>query len=143
MKPIALLAFLAMTSLAGSVTAGISRDAQRLALVSQYAAEPVRTVHVAHARSWESLGSEHLLLWSTPRRAFLLKLDGFCTDLSMTFDISLKYQSPVLSAGFDRVLVHDKGFGRHQECRILEIRPVDVKAMKAAERAARKSAKAS
>ena len=57
--------------------------------------------------------------------------------------ISLDYQAPTLSARFDRVQVHVRGSGIRQNCMILEIRPVDIKAMKAADRAAREAAKKS
>jgi hypothetical protein len=99
----------------------------------------VRSIRIDRMQSWESLGDEALLLWTGPSRAYFLGLDGDCRDLGMAVDIELKYQPPILSAGFDHVRVRDRGPGLRLDCRILEIRPVDVKAMKAAAKQAREA----
>ena len=142
MKQIALLALLVVATSAGCATGGAERSAQRLELIEQNSSAPVPSVRLTQMHSWESLGDEHLLLWSTPRNAYLLTVDGFCTGLSGAFNITLDYMAPTLSARFDHVLVQDPGMAGPLKCQIQEIRTVDVKALKVAEREARAARKA-
>lgn len=139
MNSLKLLMLAAALLVAQGADAASEKHARRLALAQAHAGEPVRSIHIARTQSWESLGDEDLLLWTSPGRAYLLKLDSGCHDLGSAMDIELKYQSPMLSAGFDHIRVLERGPGVRQECRILEIRPVDVKAMKAADKEARKA----
>ena len=66
------------------------------------------------------------------KNAYLLTLYSPCRDLDYSVEIALTSSGHQLSAGFDKVLVPG-----HESCRIKTIQPIDVKAMRVAEKAAR------
>lgn len=107
------------------------RQRERIAQVQAHAGAAVDSVRYRGTYSFESLGQDSLLLWETPGRAYLVRVEPFCSDLPWVSSIGLSNQMWRLYTRFDKVYVRD------QQCRITEIRPVDVKALKTDEREAR------
>lgn len=79
--------------------------------------------------SWESLGDRTIAVWTRPHEAWLLELSGPCNGLDYTPVIGLTSQVGQVSAGFDKVLVHDPA-NLGVPCLIQTIRPLDVGAIK-------------
>jgi hypothetical protein len=77
-----------------------------------------------------------LIVQTSPRRALLLTLFGPCQDLDFSIAIGISSSNQRISAGFDKVLLPHL-----PPCRIKTIQPIDVKAMRAAQKQARKSDK--
>ena len=122
----ALIALLAVSVVAGCATTGMS-DAERLALYSAYAGPPVRNIPYTNPISWEKIDDHHMLLTMRPSEAWLLRIGGPClawggSSPTIIIDNSLNQ----LSAGFDNISVP----GNPAKCRIEEIRPVDVAAVR-------------
>ncbi len=53
--------------------------------------------------SWSYLDRNHLMLWTTAHRPFLLKLRTNCHDLAFSEAVRFTNRSPTLSAGLDAV----------------------------------------
>ncbi len=114
--------------LAGCATTRMS-DAQSLALYRDHAGAPVRTIRYFDPVSWEKVDDDHLLLTMRPREVYLLRSAGPCLDWAGASPaIGISSQAGYVSAGFDRVSVPDVPGG----CRIEEIRPVDIGAVREA-----------
>lgn len=78
--------------------------------------------------SWESLGTDQVVVYARPKQAWLLDVPG-CVDLPFTNTIGLTSNLHQVSVGFDKVLT-----GRRDiPCTITRIRPVDVARLKQAE----------
>lgn len=121
----------------------VDKYAQRKAFVTEFAGESKSTVPFSGSHDFEPLGDDALLLWESPNRAYLLHVDGFCRNLTWAHAIQVDHQGSSISAKFDSIKVLSNN-SFDDKCRILEIKRVDVKALKAAEktkRAAEKSAK--
>lgn len=104
-------------------------DAETLALYRAHAGEPLRTVRYYDPVSWEEVDEDHLLLTMRPREVYLLRISGPCLDWGgASPTIAISSQAGFVSAGFDRVSVPGVPAG----CRIEEIRPVDIAAVRAA-----------
>ncbi len=86
--------------------------------------------------SWESLGNNQLLIFTTPNDAYLLSVTPPCTDLPFVQNIALTSTSSTVSARLDSVIV--KGW----RCQIAEIRKVDYTRMRAEMRQEAEAAKA-
>ena len=112
------------------------RYEQRRVFVSQFAGEPRSSVSFMRNYDFEPLGQHSLLLYESINRAYLLEIEDFCPELTSALAIGINNKTSTLSAKFDSVHV------RGRQCRILEIRPVDVKAMKAAQKQGREAEKA-
>ncbi len=128
--PIALL--LAMT-VAGCAGLPRESDGSRLARYQAVAGAPVSSIAYwsASAGGFDAIDDEHLLLTTRPRQAYLLRLSGPC----LAYDrgsVSLAISSNMgrISSGFDRV---DSLRQPGMSCRIMEIRPLDMKALRPAE----------
>lgn len=126
-----LIPLLAVASLAACATNRMS-DTDRLALYQAHAGAPVKQIRNYDAMGWDRIDGEHVLLSMRPRETWLLTLSGNCLDWSMGSPfLAISSQTGWVMAKFDRVMVRDSPIS----CRIEEIRPVDVKAMRAAEQA--------
>ncbi len=113
------------------------REGARLALYKAHAGAPVSSFHYfGRLDSWESLGDDTLAIWTRPRQAWLLELAGPCTDLQYSPIIALTSQFGDVLAGVDKVLVRNHS-SINVPCWIHKIRPLDVNAIREAERAAR------
>jgi hypothetical protein len=92
---------------------------------ASYAGEPVdRITWLGRFDSWESLGDNQLLIFTTPSAAYLLSVTPPCTDLNFVQHIAVTSTGPTISARLDSVIV--KGW----RCQIAQIRPVDYARMR-------------
>ena len=126
--------------LATACATGASRsDGERLALYSAHAGAPVNKFrYYGSLNSWTGLGDDALAVWTRPSEAWLLNLSGPCPDLEFAHAITVSNTFNMVSARLDSVTVH--GTGTMQiPCRIEQIRPIDVQALRAAEREAREA----
>lgn len=114
---------------------------QRKAFVTQFAGESMSSMPFFRSYDFEPLGDDALLLWESPGRAYLLNVEDFCPDLPSARAIAINSKGSTVSARFDSITVSGRGQSANNRCRILEIRPVDVKAMKAAGKAGREPEK--
>jgi len=130
----------ALASVNGASAAQTSAPApdkyeQRKAFVAQFAGATRASMPFFRSYDFEPLGDDALLLWESPGRAYMLDVEDFCTDLPSARAIAINNKGSTVSAGFDAITVMARGQSANNRCRILSIRPVDVKAMKAAEKA--------
>lgn len=113
------------------------RDAERLALYRANAGEPVDSIYVpGHYNGWTPLDDGAFALWTRPSQAWLIELYGPCTDIGYVDNIRIEQPTGRLTARFDRIHVGGNGLMPLQ-CTIREIRPLDIKAIRAAEKKAR------
>jgi hypothetical protein len=137
----------AMLAFAGFVAASCAstpstRDAERLALYRNHAGEPVKGFqYYGRFSSWTPLGDSAIAIWVSPSRAWLLDLYGPCNDLDFAHAVALTTTGNRVSARFDSVRVV-QSWPSSIPCRIKEIRPLDVKSLRAEEKTRRESAKA-
>ena len=130
----ALFPMLLVASAASCASQPAQGDSAKLALYRSHAGEPVRSFHFfGRLDSWTPLGNRTVAVWTRPREAWLLDLDGTCNGLAFTPFIGLTSSAGTVSARFDKVLVRNTG-GINLPCTIESIRPLDVKAIKQAER---------
>ncbi|GAA5006020.1 hypothetical protein FNZ56_05600 [Pseudoluteimonas lycopersici] len=131
----AVVSLLLAPMLAACATDRAERDAAKLALYRAHAGAPVRSFHFfGRLDSWTSLDDRTVAVWTRPSEAWLLDLDGTCNGLEFTPFIGLTSSAGTVSAKFDKVLVRDGSPMRNLPCIIETIRPLDVKAIKQAER---------
>ena len=130
-----LLAAAALGGCASNLSQG-----EQLALYQSHAGEPVRDFRYYSNISWTPLGDQALAVWTRPNQAWLLDLSGPCTDLNYAPAINISNMMGQVSAGFDRVYVlGGANAGFRMPCRISTIRPLDVKALKAAQKELREA----
>ena len=99
---------------------------------TDYAGDPVDTVDtMGRVTGWSSVSRTQLVIWTGLNEAWLIKVWDTCPDLMFSDNISVSRTGSRITK-FDRVLVGA------ERCQITEIRPVDVKQMKA-DRAAAKA----
>ena len=112
-------------------------DADRLALYEAHSGAPVKQIRFFNAMGWDRIDDEHVLLNMRPNETWLLKVSGPCLDWGSASPVlRLSSTGPYVMAKFDRILTE----GSPVSCRIEEIRPVDVKALRAAQQASQKTA---
>jgi hypothetical protein len=100
------------------------RDQQALERYTQYAGEPINSFSLlGGVQSWNSVGSNKLLVRTSASHAYLLTVQPPCNDLSFASRIGLTSTGTTVSKGFDSVKV------RRERCTITEIRPVDYRQM--------------
>ena len=130
---------LAVMLLAGCSSGGIPKredEAQVRARFAAYAGEPIdRMSWMGQYYSWEPIGENQLVVFTTPSDAYLLKVSGPCTDLKFVTSIGLTSTGSTVYSRLDSVKV------RHWRCPIAEIRRVDYKRMRADMRAEADKAK--
>ena len=138
-----LCALLAMLSLGACASDRGLRDAERLSLYRAHAGEPVGSFrYTGSLNGWTPLGDSALAVWTRPRQAYLLTLNGSCPDLDFAPAISITHQFHTVYAKFDKVVALNRG-SLTIPCHIREIRPLDVAAIKDAEREMRADARVS
>jgi hypothetical protein len=93
---------------------------------TDYAGEPVKSFYLGTGSTdgWHAVSKDQLVVWSGINKAYLLTVEGYCPDLEFANTIALTSMGNTVDK-FDKVIV-----GRDR-CFIREIRPVDVKQMKA------------
>jgi len=91
-----------------------------------YAGPPIdRFTWLGRYDSWNYLGNNQLVIFTTPSDAYLITVTPPCTDLPFVQGIGLTSTAGTVSARLDSVLV--KGW----RCQIAEIRQVDYSRMRA------------
>ena len=128
----ATLAILCAASVGCATTMALpnDRDVRRLAEVSAVAGTPVSSFHYLSLSSYEPIGDSDVLVFTSPRSAWLLHLYGPCRDLDFGPFIGLTSSFGRVSTGFDKVIVRDNPI----PCPIQQIRPVDTAVLRHAER---------
>ena len=140
MKILLSMLFAATLVLASCASTPSMSDGQKLALYRAHAGAPVSSFHYfGRFDSWTDLGDSAVAIWTRPSEAWLLELAGPCNGLEFTPVIGLTSTTGMVSARFDKVLVRNGGVPDFP-CTIQTIRPLDTKALKQAERAARNQA---
>mgnify|MGYP007112213923 CR=1 FL=1 len=135
-----LMAIAMAAGLAACATGSGLSDADRLQLYRAHAGAPVKDFQYFNSlNGWTELGDSALAVWTRPSEAYLLELSGPCLDLSFSPAIAVTNQFGRVSARFDSVRVVGAGAGPHIPCRIETIRPLDVKALKVAEKELREA----
>ena len=113
----------ALSAVAGCATTPPNlEDARRLAEVSAIAGAPVTSFRYLSMSSFEPIGDSNLLIFTSPRSAWLLRVDGPCRDLDFDPFLGITSNFGRVSSGFDKVIVRDNPIA----CRIEQIRPVDA-----------------
>lgn len=131
-------AVLAAAALSACSSARIS-DADRLTLYRANAGAPVPSFqYFGQLDGWTPLGNTALAVWTRPSQVYLLELQATCHDLDFANAISVTNQFGRVYSRFDKVLVLGRGTNRIP-CWIREIRPVDAKALRAAEQEKREA----
>ena len=130
-------ALLAALAVSGCATNAGLRDEERLTLYRNHAGEPVDSIHYSgRYNGWTPLSDGAFALWTRPSQAWLVELYSPCSEIDYADTIGFRDVNGRLSARFDQVYV-----GSHSlipiSCTIKEIRPLDIKAIRAAEKKAR------
>lgn len=127
-----LLAAALMSVLAACMGGAPRRGAAKLDDYLPYAGAPVDQFRVYQLDSWQALTADQVVIWSDPFTAYLVKVMGPCPELGYTEHIGVTSTVGNVSRFESIVLAH------HVRCPIEQIRPIDLKTMKA-ERAARRA----
>ena len=109
------------------------RQAERLALYTAAAGAPVNSFRFFTLYSWEPLGDKTLAVYTRPNEAWLVDVDAGCRELPFAQAIGLTSSLSQVSVRFDKVLTGRNNF----PCTITQIRPLDVKHLRAAEQVQR------
>jgi hypothetical protein len=125
-------ALAAALSLSACATGVAKKDDAVQFRYQDYAGEPVDTIpSMGRVTGWNSVSRDQLVIWTGVNEAWLIKVWDTCRDLGFANSIAVSRSGSRISK-FDKVLVGE------ERCQISEIRPVDVKQMKA-DRAAAKA----
>ena len=111
-------------------------DNERLALYRAHAAAPVQSFrYLSRIDGWTPLGDAAVAIWTRPNEAYLLEVAQPCPDLDFAQAISLTNQFGIVYSRFDKVIpLMIAGGPEPVPCHIRQIRPLDVKALKSAEK---------
>ncbi|MCA0393979.1 MAG: DUF6491 family protein [Proteobacteria bacterium] len=128
-----------LLGLTACATNGNLRDSDKLALYQSHAGEPVGSFNFfGRLNGWTPLGDSALVVWTKPSEAWLLELTGPCQDMAYAPAIGLTSNMNRVYARFDKVLVNSPG-SMGIPCHIQQIRPLDVKAVRASEKELREA----
>ncbi|HPF27077.1 MAG TPA: DUF6491 family protein [Steroidobacteraceae bacterium] len=100
-----------------------------------YAGEPIDDFRSFRLDGWAAVSRDTLVLWNGVNEAYLVKVWDNCRDLNFANVIGVTSTTNTISK-FEKVRVGN------DVCPISEIRPIDVKQMKADRRAAMAASKA-
>jgi len=129
------VALLVLAACASTNAAPATAQDRALVRYSSYAGQPVQSFNwLGRFDSWEPLGKDQLLVYTTPNEAYLLKVSGPCDVRFATGPIGITSTNSTVLAGLDSIVVNS-GVGGSWQCPIAEIRPLDVHRMKAEARA--------
>ncbi len=73
--------------------------------------ESLKQITAFRFHSWSSLGDEHLLLYTSFNRPYLISFKNRCYDIQRAMNIGVDHTGSMLQANFDSILVPDS-FGR-------------------------------
>lgn len=110
-------------------------SADKLARYQSFAGEPVRSIpyNASGSRGFDIIDEEHMVVEIRPTEGYLFSLSGPCLRDSSAPVLNISSQVGRVSAGFDRVSsLSQPGM----TCIVKEIRPLDLKGLRAAEKAA-------
>lgn len=114
---------------------GRMSDNEKLALYRSHALPPVESFrYLSRIDGWTPLGDSAIAVWTRPNEAYLLEIDGPCPDLDFAHVIGLTSQMGTVHSRFDKVIPRTTGGIQPVPCFIRQIRPLDVKAIKSAEK---------
>jgi len=116
--------------LAGAAQAQ-TRERQQEALEKYlpYAGAPVESFQFWNLTQWELVGPEKVVVWPRLQEAYLLTVDAPCSELEWAKAIAVTSSVHRVTVRFDSVKA-----GR-DTCRINEIRPIDIKRLRAERKA--------
>jgi hypothetical protein len=86
-----------------------------------FAGPPIAGFHAFRLHSWESIGSDQLVIWSNPWDAYLLTVWPTCIGLPFAHAIGLKTHTGSVSR-LDSIVLPDR-----THCPISDIRRIDLK----------------
>ena len=135
MKPLQLCFGVLALALSACATGRMS-DNEKLALYRSHALPPVESFrYLSRIDGWTPLGDSALAVWTRPNEAYLLEVDSPCPDLDFALAIGLTSQFGTVHSRFDKVIPRTGVAGpQPMPCHIRQIRPLDVKAIKSAEK---------
>ena len=134
-----LLPLLAMLGLVAGCASTRPSDADRLALYEAHAGAPVNQIRYVDPMGWDRIDDQHVVLMMRPNESWLLTLSGPCLGWSTGSPfLGLSSFNGMSLSRLDKVIVS----GSQVSCLIQQIRPLDVKALRAAEGAIRERAAA-
>lgn len=132
------LPLLAMLGLVTGCASTRLSDAERLALYEAHAGAPVNQIRYLDPIGWDRIDDEHVVLQMRPNESWLLRLSGPCLQWTTGSPfIGLSSFSGMTLSKFDKVVAPGSS---QLSCLIQEIRPLDVKALRAAEKGLREKA---
>jgi hypothetical protein len=121
---------IALAALLGACATPQTRKAHAdwVARVHAAAGAPVNSIHLQNRGfySWRSLNDHQVLAYDTPFRAYLIDLPS-CPGLTTSNGIGISSNMSQVNINFDHVTPFQTGI----PCSIRQIRPVDVKMLKA------------
>lgn len=135
LRPLAAVTALLALALAAPSQATTDRERERLAEFERFAGAPVDQMPFWRLQSYESLGTEAVVVWTAVNKAWLIKVLPPCTELPWAKAVGLSSTNHRVSAKFDHVVA-----GRDR-CNIASIQAIDYKAMREASRAEKQAAK--
>ena len=113
----------ATTATDSGTTSMIPRSPERLEKYEPYLGEPVDKFTAFRYDSWEPISRTQLVLRTTMNDAYLLTVDGTCTQLPFAQTIGVTTTGRQVTK-FDSVIV------RGDRCLIRAIQPIDLKQMR-------------
>ena len=129
------IAALFLVAAALPATAATDHEKEQLARYERFAGPPLDDMPFWRLTRYESLGDEAVLVWTSVKDAWLIKVQPPCVDLPWANAIALTSNTHRVSVKFDHVLA-----GRDR-CMIASIQRVDYKAYRADEKARAKAKK--
>jgi hypothetical protein len=127
---------LVMIAAAATVLAGCASMKKSQLDYHEYTGEPIKSFYMSNFDGWAPVSKDEIVVWSGINKAYMLKVTGYCPDLQFAHAIAVTSTANTVDK-FEKVIV-----GRDR-CFIQEIRPVDVKQMKADRKLLREQQKAS
>jgi len=120
-----LLAVIACLIASSPVSADTRETAlKNLARYQQYAGKPVASFDMWELYQWQTLGPDYLAVWAAVNKVYMLKVAQPCANIENARAISVTSEMVhKVSSQFDFVRFDE------QHCKIVEIRPVDYRAM--------------
>lgn len=128
---------LAMAFFAGCATGVGRHEADGLDIYEAHAGASLDSFRLAGSlNGWTPLGDRAVALWTHPGEAYLVDLQGSCPDITYAPAITVTSRMGRVSARFDKVVAQGGG-SSGMPCVIAQIRQVDVRRLRAAQKAAR------
>jgi hypothetical protein len=128
-------AAITIAALTACASSGLNRKDEPQFKYVDYAGEPIDDFTTFGLDSWSAVSRTQLVVWDGVNRAYLLTVWDSCRDLKFANTIAVTSTSRTVSK-FEKVVAEG------DSCPIQEIRPIDVKQLKADRRAAAEVTKA-